>query len=318
MFNPETKTAFLQGYKENTQKAYSRVFNLTMKFEVEKDKDLLHFTLDEIETALHSFHASTGDSLNTAGRTISAYLNWARAGGLREDTNPLESVSKEWFKNMVGNTHQQFITKQEIDAIIDQCNNDQDSVILSLLFEGAGGREVSELRNLKRDQVNDEKRTLILINDKEETREIQISEQCLKLINGAIKQKDYLKGNGEMRRDHLKETSELIETGYVIRPAKTRNVHMEQVSPHLIYGRLHALEEYFGFDNLRVKTIQRSGMIWMGKQLLERDGELGKEQYYEICQQFGISQVMNGNKLEYMWWGLKDFVNPDMIAVLYK
>ncbi|MBW5468316.1 hypothetical protein GPJ61_10650 [Brevibacillus formosus] len=291
---------------------------MTMKFEVEKDKDLLHFTLDEIETALHSFHASTGDSLNTAGRTISAYLNWARAEGLREGANPLESVSKEWFKNMVGNTHQQFITKQEIDAIIDQCYNDQDSVILSLLFEGAGGREVSELRNLKREQVNDEKRTLILINDKEETREIQISEQCLKLINGAIKQKDYLKGNGEMRQDHLKETSELIETGYVIRPAKTRNVHMEQVSPHLIYGRLHALEEYFGLDNLRVKTIQRSGMIWMGKQLLERDGELGKEQYYEICQQFGISQVMNGNKLEYMWWGLKDFVNPDMIAALYE
>ncbi|MBG9944242.1 hypothetical protein ABE237_16195 [Brevibacillus formosus] len=318
MFNPETKTAFLQGYKENTQKAYTRVFNLTMKFEVEKDKDLLHFTLDEIEIALHSFHASTGDSLNTAGRTISAYLNWARVEGLREDTNPLESVSKEWFKNMVGNTHQQFITKQEIDAIIDQCNNDQDSVILSLLFEGAGGREVSELRNLKREQVNDEKRTLILFNDKEETREIPISEQCMKLIDGAIKQKDYLKGNGEMRRDHLKETSELIETGYVIRPAKTRNVHMEQVSPHLIYGRLHALEEYFGLDNLRVKTIQRSGMIWMGKQLLERDGELGKEQYYEICQQFGISQVMNGNKLEYMWWGLKDFVNPDMIAALYE
>ncbi|GED68516.1 hypothetical protein BRE01_22180 [Brevibacillus reuszeri] len=318
MFNPETKTAFLQGYKENTQKAYSRVFNLTMKFEVEKDKDLLHFTLDEIETALYSFHASTGDSLNTAGRTISAYLNWARAEGLREDTNPLESVSKEWFKNMVGNTHQQFITKQEIDAIIDQCNNDQDSVILSLLFEGAGGREVSELRNLKREQVNDEKRTLILINDKEETREIQISEQCLKLINGAIKQKEYLKGNGEMRRDHLKETSELIETGYVIRPAKTRNVHMEQVSPHLIYGRLHALEEYFGLDNLRVKTIQRSGMIWMGKQLLERDGELGKEQYYEICERFGVSKVMNGNKLEYLWWGLKDFVNPDMIAALYE
>lgn len=113
-------------------------------------------------------------------------------------------------------------------------------------------------------------------------------------------------------------STNLIETGYVIRPAKTRNVHMEQVSPHLIYGRLHALEEYFGLDNLRVKTIQRSGMIWMGKQLLERDGELGKEQYHEICERFGVSKVMNGNKLEYMWWGLKDFINPDMIAALYE
>ncbi|KMZ41855.1 hypothetical protein AC624_12565 [Bacillus sp. FJAT-27238] len=80
---------------------------------------------------------------------------------------------------------------------------------------------------------------------------------------------------------------------------------MKQVSPNLIYGRLHALEEYFGLDNLRVKTIQRSGMIWMGKLLLERDGELGKEQYYEICEQFGVSKVMNGNRLVYMWWGLK-------------
>ncbi|KMZ41856.1 hypothetical protein AC624_12570 [Bacillus sp. FJAT-27238] len=133
-------------------------------------------------------------------------MNWARAEGLREDTNPLESVSKEWFKNMVGNTHQRFITKQEIDAIIDQCNNAQDSVILSLLFEGAGGREVSELRILKREQVNDEKRTVILINDNEETREILISEQCMKLIDGAIKQKDYLKGNGGMRRDETRSS----------------------------------------------------------------------------------------------------------------
>lgn len=318
MNNPEIKTAFLQGYKENTQKAYSRVFNLTMKFELEKDKDLFHFTLDEIEIALRSFNASTGDSLNTAGRTISAYMNWAMEEGYREGTNPLESVSKEWFKNMAVIPHKPYITKQEVDEIINQCNNDQDSVILSLLFEGAGGREVSELRNLKPEQVDIDKGSLMLINEKVETREISVSEQCLKLIDGAIKQKEYLKGNGEIKLEHLKVTSDLIETGYVIKPAKTRNVHVEQVSPHLIYGRLSALEEYFGLDNLRVKTIQRSGMIWMGKQLLERDGVLEKEQYFEICERFGVSKVRNGNKMEYLWWGLQDFINAESIANIYK
>lgn len=317
MFNPEIKTAFLHRYKENTQKAYTRVFNLAMKFEIEKKKDLFTFTLDEIESVLRSFDASTGDSLNTAGRTISAYLNWAIIEGLRQDGNPLEAVAKEWFKNLV-RSHHQFFSKQEIDEVIDQCNNDQDAVILSLLFEGVAGREVSELRNLKREHVNDDKRTLVLINDNDETREIPVSDQCMKLLFGAINQKEYLKGNGEIKGDHLKVSSELIETGYVIKPSKTRNAHFEQVSQHLIYGRLSSLEEYFGLDNLRVKTIQRSGMIWMGKQLLERDGVLGKVQYYEICERFAISKVMNGNKLEYLWWGMQDFVNPEMIEELYK
>lgn len=317
MFNPELKTAFLHRYKENTQKAYTRVFNLAMRFEREKKKDLFTFTLDEIEAVLRSFHASTGDSLNTAGRTISAYLNWAMTEGLKQDGNPLESVTKEWFKNLVG-SHHRFYSKQEIDEVINQCNNYQDSVILSLLFEGAAGREVSELRNLKREHINDDNRTVILINHNDERREIPVSEQCMKLLFGAINQKEYLKGNGEIKGDHLKVVSELIETGYVIKPSKTRNAHFEQASPFLIYSRLSSLEEYFGLDNLRVKTIQRSGMIWMGKQLLERDGVLGKEQYYEICERFAISKVMNGNKLEYMWWALQDLVNPEMIAELYK
>lgn len=82
MYNPETKSTFLHRYKENTQKAYSRVFNLTMQFEMEKQKELYNFTLEDIETVLRSFHATTGDSINTAGRTISAYLNWSIEEGL--------------------------------------------------------------------------------------------------------------------------------------------------------------------------------------------------------------------------------------------
>ncbi|MEC2132241.1 site-specific integrase [Brevibacillus centrosporus] len=317
MYNPETKSTFLHRYKENTQKAYSRVFNLTMQFEMEKQKELYNFTLEDIETVLRSFHATTGDSINTAGRTISAYLNWSIEEGLKKDNNPLESVGKEWFTRLVGNAHHLFFTKHEVDEMIVQCNNYQDAVILSLLFEGAEGREVSEARNLKREHVDESTHQLTLINHNGDRRDIHVSEQCIKLVLGAWYQKEYLKGNGIVEAANLKTTSELIETGYVIKPSKTRNVHVEQVSPHVIYGRLSTLADYFGFDHLKVKNIQRSGMIWMGKQLLERDGVLGKKQYFEICEQFGVSKVMNGNKLEYLWWGMQDFVNPEMIATLY-
>ena len=71
MFNPEIKTAFLQRYKENTRKAYARVFNLTMKVEMAIGKDLFDFRIDEISFTLSTFGASTGDSLHTSGRTIS-------------------------------------------------------------------------------------------------------------------------------------------------------------------------------------------------------------------------------------------------------
>lgn len=322
LYNKELKEEFVSKHPEQTHNIYRRVFYYSAPAERMYGEDLFDFNSKQISEILISMNPSSLASVKSAVSIIKAYIDWAlhrRANNI----NPLDIVDSGWEKQFVDTSKKLFFSKSEIDDIISKCKNAQDSVIIALLFEGAGGKEVSELRNLKYRDIHFEEKTITLTDEKSEKRNIRISDQTIQLLQNAAKQTEYYKRNGNISPTsrNTRETSELIETGYLIKPANTKNVHVEQVNTHVIYGRLSTIsaEDILDIPNFTVKNIQRSGMLYMAKQILDRDGKFeDREQYFEICEKFGVSKIDNHGYETYNWFQMKTFLNIDMIERFYE
>lgn len=320
IYNKEIKDAFISRYPEHTHNIYRRVFFYSSPIEHLYGIDLFEFNLKQIGDVLKSMNPSSLASVKSTVSVIKAYIDWA-IHRRSNNINPLDITDVTWEKQFVDTTKKLLFNYDEIwGGVIKNCKNAQDSLIVALLFEGVGGREVFELRNLNIRDVNFEEGVLNLTNEKGEQRQIKVSSETLSLIRDAEIQTEYYKRNGEISPNsrNRKETSQLIETGYLIKPAKTKVVHVEQVNTHVIYGRLSTLSEIFNIPNFSVKNIQRSGMLYMAKRILDRDGYFSnKEQYLEICEQFGVAKIDNNGYESYNWFGMKNFINLDNIQQLY-
>ncbi|MGG1659457.1 hypothetical protein [Brevibacillus sp. NRS-1366] len=320
IYNEKLKEEFISKYPDQTHSIYRRVFYYSAAVEEMHGADLYEFNLKQIGEVLKSMNPSSLASVKSGVSIIKAYIDWAihrRSNNL----NPLDVVDVEWERQFVDTTKKLFFSKDEIDDIISNCKNAQDSVIISLLFYGVGGKEVSELRNLRYKDVNFEDKLVTLTNENGEQRQVKVPDQTLQLLQEAAKQLEYYKRNGHIAPNsrNTKGTSKLIETGYLIKPANTKNVHLSQVNTHVVYGRLSTISELFEIENFTVKNIQRSGMIYMAKQILDRDGKFeDKEQYFEICEQFGVNKTVNNGYEVYSWFAMKEYINLDMIKQLYR
>ncbi|MGF9908763.1 hypothetical protein [Brevibacillus porteri] len=321
LYNKKLKEEFVSRYPESAHNVYRRIFYYSAAAEKMYGIDLYEFNLNQISEVLFSINASSLASVKSTVSIVRAYIDWAihyRSNNI----NPLDIVDSHWEKQFVDSTKKLFFSKNEIDEIISKCKNTQDAVIIALLFDGAGGKVVSELRNLRPRDVNYDEKSITLTNEKGEQRLVKVEDQTIQLVREASSQQEYYKRNGHVSPNarNTKETSELIDTGYVIKPAKTKVVHVEQVNTHVIYTRLSGIsdEDSLNIPNFTVKNIQRSGMVYMAKQILDRDGKFeDREQYFEICKRFRINKINNNGYETYNWFPIKQFVNMDMIHQLY-
>lgn len=319
MYNQEIKEKFLERYDNSTHVTYARIFLHSFPIESKLNKDLYDFNIDEIADLIYSLNPSTKAAARSSISIIRTYIDWA-ISRRKNNINPLDSVLPDWHQRFIDESDMPFLTKRQIDETIEQTINYQSAVIISLLFEGVGGKEISELRNLKLEHVNQDTNEIILFNDEGQSRTISVSEQCIKLIIGAYNQQEFYKSNGEIDPNaKANSTVELIDCGYIIKAARLNTDTNGPVKPHLIYQRLINLSKIFEIDHLsKVKAIQQSGMIWMAKNLLEKDGVLEKEQYIQICKQFNTAKrVAPDGHVEYIWPRIRDIVPQDLVEKLY-
>jgi len=344
MFNPKTKDEFLKLVKKeseirnqsrfqneervseaitNTVNTYSIVFRSSEKFEYEFKKDLYDFTIDEIEDFLFSRKPRTKTSSRTIGRIVTKYINWAIENNLSVYKNIAENplnVEQIYFNKFVKEENTQYLSVDEVKDVIDSLVNDQDAVIVALMFNGIHGKEVSEIRNLTIGDVDFKNKSVTATNNSGNKRIVSLSNDeldTLKTIKRAWSEDSYIKKNGEMEYiSNVRDTMELPsheETKYIIKPRKPKNGYIEKpVNQYLIYNRIDMIRELDDFedisDKLIIKNIVRSGMIFEAKRLLELEGgELDHEKIKRICEKFDVE----------LHWAVKDFLNIDTINNIY-
>lgn len=214
----------------------------------------------------------------------------------------------------------EYLSEKSLRRIEDLCNNYQDAVILRLLFIGVGGKQLSEIRNLKVSDVDFTNKKLRLINTlkadekgiptKYTERIIDVDDRTLKLIEGAIEQKVYLKRNGEIAQtenNNIKPVTDLVENSYVIRASITKTDSDDApVDKFVIYRRLSMLRDVLGIDRFNAKFIQQSGMLYHASNIV--DDEISLDDLKIIADHFNINSYHN----------LKGLITMDNIRKIYQ
>jgi integrase len=311
LYNEEVKEDFLsqKHFSEGTRVVYRRIFEKSRANEEVLNKDLYDFTRQEIEEVLHDLNPLTPPISQSNGRVISSYIIWWIDKNKLNKINPLEAVGAEWFDRFVDKTKKLYFSYKEIKRIVDLCENAQDAVILLSYFEDIGGKDGSEIRNLKITDLDEDLNTVILREKGKTPRVHVISDELKKLIISASKQKTYIKKDGKMIEiDNIRPDIDLVENEYVVRNSLTRTDSLNSpVHSSVIYRRMKTLSESFGFPYLTGKNVLRSGIIYFAWKLLQQEGALGKEQYEKIAEKFRLKN----------WYTLKDFCNYETIEKLY-
>nr|WP_285767537.1 HNH endonuclease [Peribacillus sp. SI8-4] len=278
---------------ENTAKYYANHFSKISEYERDVDKELMYFNLEEIETILHSYKSSSKNTIEHYARSISGYLNWGVKEGIIKK-NPIADFKPDDFIKYVTN-NELYFTDKDLERYEDYCTNYQDSVILRLLFIGVGGKQMSEIRNLKKEDVNFQKKQLRLINSLREDkngnplssidRYIDVSDRTLEIINGAIDEKVY----GEELIENIIHSTELVDNEFIIKALKTDKVNADNaVNKPYISGRITKIAKICGLKKLDEKLIKHSGMLYTAyKDMI--DDEVSSVDLKIIADKFNIN-----------------------------
>ncbi|MGG0793780.1 hypothetical protein ABE137_07210 [Brevibacillus laterosporus] len=324
-YNENYKKAFLDKYSSNkkTYEVYARIFKASKDVEEEKGKELGNFNsgdLDDLFTHLNPLSIwVSATNINV----VKNYINWFIENGYRENNiNPVDMLKhvEGYARQYIDDSVELYYSKKTIEEIVDYAVNKQDAVIPLALFEGIAGKESCEIRNLKYYEIDFE-RNVVLLTDLDGTkRELAVSDKLIELLKAAYYEQEYFKKIGNDFSEAIrnkKESLELLETGYILKPAKTRLIHTDAVKKHIVSRRLTTLGELFGIQNMTAIKIVRSGMIYLGYKLYKRDGVLGKEQLVEVCQHFNIPKRHSAGKYDYPYNRVSEYVNIDTIKELY-
>ena len=319
MYNEEIKLKFLeeQYSSEDSRRILAYIFYNSRRTEEQLGKDLYNFNINDITALLKDLSPRNTNVARSNGSVISAYINWSAENGYRQSNdNPLHGVLPSYYEDFVGE-RKLYLSKNQIDEIIEEIVNAQDSVILKLLFDGASGTKMSELLNLKKSDINWDTNSLKLTDDKYGDRELVVTDECMKLLNRAIDEKSYYSKNGTV--EGKKSEIDLVDNEYVLRNIKVGAYGEGKGNPSLIYRRMDMIQELLdtGLESFTSKSITKSGMIYEGYRLFLEDGEIGSEQLSKVAEKFGVRKIKVGEYEYYNTSILGKFINRENILELY-
>lgn len=309
LFNEDIKRRFLnEVVSKNTSISYERIFIITSHYENVLNKDLNKFSINEIESILYDFKSSSRNTIESYGRIMSSYLNWSVKNGLTS-YNVLSTFTPRDFEKYIYDDFI-YLKKDDMKYLENACVNYQDAVILRLLFIGVGGKNVSEIRNLKKSDINHSDKTLSLKESLKNgviDRIISVDSYTLNLIEGALNQRIYMKKNGEAEvNDNIRPYTDLVSNDYVIRASITRTDSVSsEVDKFVIYRRLSMLSDTIGLGKpLNVKNIQKSGMLNYASELTNKGSRsVSLDDLKMIAHRFNVKSHHN----------LKGFINDENI-----
>ena len=304
LYNSKIKEEFLDNYPSNSMHMYESLFLRSSSTESKLKKDIFDFNEMEIVSFFKNLGMRYKSTARSYGRILTIYIDFAIKNNYKKNNNnPLRIETTKWFENFVDDSVNVFFNISELEIIEQHCVNPQDAVIFRLLFEGVQGKACSELRNLKKSDINYEDEELTLTDADGSTRILGVTTECLELIDEAIEQTIYYKSNGQMQeRENIRNYTDLIYSEFVIRSSNTgKNKIVGAVDRNVIYRRISTIEKTYGDMNpsaserLNAKNISRSGMIFYAQDIMRFDNiTLRSEIMKRVSKKFNISPYILG------------------------
>lgn len=288
MFNKEQKEAFIKEYLKSKVVAETSLYALFRKtepFEEEINKDASIFTREEILNMFAKFKAKSVNSLLNYNIILKHYSRFV----LKEvGTNAYESIVKSDVANLVDNTANILLTREELDDVEVQLLNWVDKAIVELLWEGVSGKNMNDIYSVIEECVKGDK---LCVNGKE----FPMTSRLKELLPKAFSETESMAYGNTMR------ISQVIGRGriYKERP-NTRGVDSDDVHFRYFYRKIQIFRDYLDIPGLTMKNIAASG-LWHYLQLGMKETGLGLREFLktnkgeELAKRYGFGDYWIDN-----------------------
>lgn len=325
-YNESVKNRFLDSIEnEGTRHVISYIFLASKSTEESLEKDLYNFSLAEISSIMYNLSPKTSNSTKANMSNIRTYISFCIRHGYRDNNlNPLDSVNNKWSLQFIDRATKIHYSLEELTALIEDLDNDQDKCMILLWFAGGvQGKQFSELRNLTWYDVDWVNNILTLIDKDGSDRTLELGNDEL-----ALKCMEYLKKAKEQKTYKVYKNGEIVEiplceSDFIFRNVKSKNTKDEEIGLNVIYTRLATIKEEYRLDTLSPKAISQSGQIYMCYKIYMRDGHfdsIGGEQWYEIGERYNVSKLKSsyGSGSYYVNVNLmKQYITTENLKELY-
>lgn len=288
-FDYEVKEKYLNSVSES-QKTYV-MFLLKKMSAHEKSvgEPLYNQTTVNIESFLYSLQPLTRQTSYKGLGYVVRYMRFAIEQGVKNTNMILIESSFEYADKFVPQNARTYITNDQLEAIIDNCQNYQDKVIFKLIFEGLKGAQLSELRFLKpnevyKKQLDGIEQYFLDINSSEKNnRTVRITENLFYLCHYAAQQEQYLLNNGNEVEEKIFEKrggeQDLVDSGYILKRSKigkNANDLDSTISYHGLYSRMKRIMDYEEFagidpDYMKSGTLYQSGALYEAYRVIDKE-----------------------------------------------
>lgn len=300
-YNEEVKERFIATRAVGMHNSYSRLFTNSMPVERGEEQDLFKLDLDSIAQVLNEMLSPTLVGARSNIYLVRSYIDWAVAEGLAE-TNTLDIIDSTWAEQFVKKNIKLFVTVEELVNIENGCANAQDAIVFRLLFEGVNGAQLSEITNLTKHDVDWGRKELRLTDNKKRVRFIKVSDRCLDMITEALEQEVYWSNNGQQD-----QYVTLVKSEYVVRPTTRTANPAPNAGVWVLTKRVRDIADYFGLTDVTPKGVQRSGMLYQAKLLLDEGATPTYDDYKKIAARYKA-------KIKSIYY---DFLNTETVKELY-
>lgn len=203
-----------------------------------------------------------------------------------------------------------YINRKRLKKYQNILYNEQDQLLIELLFIGVRGRTVEngtleEVINLTMPSREDEENNILtLIQNNGQHRQIKIETSTIALIRNVYEQDIYVENNGEetnnLRLGFQPRKIKINKVeNYVLRvPGKNK---YEKFTPNLLNSRMKRIQKYLDNYYISFTSLYQSGMIQMAMDRYEKNGEITKDDYIDICIRFNYG---SGDPEKY-WFNVK-------------
>ena len=314
IYNEEFKKKFIEEkYEIATHITLIKIFEKAYTMESGLNKDLSNFNYEEIDQLLRSYNRKTLQSVQSVVSFLRQYIDYAiEEGRVPTRINYLKVFRGQEFlsryvnyvsENLVDMDDHgviksnislgKYITRRTLHDMMDFCVNAQDGALFGILFEGAYGVGLEEIRNLTIDDCNFDTGEIILTrtdkNGKINRRTIIIEDkEILYTLEEASMQLTYEKNNGFSTPNMKSLNTNLPKTKYIFRAKHST----DRIKTSTINARIKKIAKMYQNHFLNPRNLWVSGQIdyaiklkkQLNKKVLERTD------YEMINRRFGYEE----------------------------
>ena len=275
-------------FMENKSIDYRSIFETTYDLEIDLDKDLSDFSLEQFEYAMTLINPNSEGYAAGVRVCFQNYIDFVKIN--TDYINPIKTITefyktkKEWSNQFVPSAST-FLSDSKILEIENLCLNKQDAVIFRLLFIGLNKEEVGYL------MFSNVKKEYIELNN----RQIKIDERDYNLIIDAYTQPVYKQYNPAMQKKARPPLPFLdIDKDYVVKRTTKRNtIDFARNSPQFIADRIKNVAILLRLGDISATDISQSGLLYASKDYFkntERERLSGSD-YMKLGYIFGLTTM---------------------------